>query len=178
MAMPCPSDVGPLFAGASPRRPTLAVEDTIRRLERVLGEGSPARGASVMISREAVVAALDHLVRLTDPTPRARISDPDTSHAAATRAAKCQGAHHRAILRALRMCGPGGGTARDIANRTGWHGSADDGVGPSRPLQRHEVGKRLKELERAGKIERTATVRDGYGVYRLVATTSQPGTEA
>jgi len=70
--------------------------------------------------------------------PRARPSDPPTSHAAAKRAAKTAGGHRDAIVEAL-AAGPAGQT--EIARRAG--------------LTVAQVSKRLKELRDGGRIERT-----------------------
>ena len=124
-------------------------------------------GTWCYVPESCVLAAIHHLERLSNVTPKSRAGNPDTSRKAAAKARRCQGQHHRAILRALRMCGQGGGTVLDIANRTGWHGSEADGPSPCRPLERHEIGKRMSELVRLGLVERTGEERDGFGIYRL-----------
>ena len=72
--------------------------------------------------------------------PRARSSDPITSHQAAASAKELAKEHHALILRMLR-CGPGG--ADDIAART------------CGKLSGHQVNKRLGELGKAGAIRLT-----------------------
>ena len=78
--------------------------------------------------------------------PRARASDPATSHAAAKRAASTAGGHREAIVDAL-VRGPAGQS--EIAKRTGLTVAA--------------VSKRLKELRDAGRIERCGECRSGTG---------------
>ena len=71
--------------------------------------------------------------------PLARRTDPDTSHAAAAQAHELQARHHRMILAALEQYGARG----------------KDGIAALTSLTGHAVGKRLAELERAGKIRTT-----------------------
>lgn len=68
--------------------------------------------------------------------PRARSTDPVTSHLAAAHAERFIGNHRDRILKALEHPG----TAYDIAERSG--------------LEYHAVQRRLKELERDGQAER------------------------
>lgn len=68
----------------------------------------------------------------------ARKTDPPTSHAAAALVNEFRGQQHAAIIEAL-AAGPAG--ASHIAERCG--------------LSPHQVGKRLKELEVAGRITLT-----------------------
>lgn len=83
----------------------------------------------------------------------ARASDPPTSHAAARRAVGAAGVHRDAIVAAL-AAGPGGQT--EIARRTGLTVAA--------------VSKRLCELRRAGRIERTGReVAAGETEYRITS---------
>jgi DNA-binding HxlR family transcriptional regulator len=85
--------------------------------------------------------------------PKARASDPATSHAAAKRAASIAGGHREAIVEAL-AGGPAGQT--EIARRAGLTVAA--------------VSKRLKELRDAGRIERTGReVAGGESEYRIAA---------
>jgi predicted Rossmann fold nucleotide-binding protein DprA/Smf involved in DNA uptake len=79
----------------------------------------------------------------------ARKSDPTTSHAAAARVKEFRSQQHAAILEAL-AAGPAG--ASRIAERCG--------------LNSHQVGKRLHELEAAGRIALTG---------RTVASASRRG---
>jgi predicted Rossmann fold nucleotide-binding protein DprA/Smf involved in DNA uptake len=79
----------------------------------------------------------------------ARKKDPPTSHAAAARVKEFRSQQHAAILNAL-AAGPAG--ASRIAERCG--------------LNPHQVGKRLKELEVAGRITLTG---------RTVASASRRG---
>jgi predicted ArsR family transcriptional regulator len=67
--------------------------------------------------------------------PLARRADPDTSHAAADRVAEFSGAHHNAILAALRI---GPATVYELAERTG--------------IAAHAIGKRMHELSKAGRV--------------------------
>ena len=73
-----------------------------------------------------------------DPKVLAKRNDPPTSHAAAARVKEFRSHQHAAILEAL-AAGPAG--ASRIAERCG--------------LDPHQVGKRLKELEVAGRITLT-----------------------
>ena len=83
------------------------------------------------------------------PLPRARASDPVTSHQAAASAKDLAKEHHALILRMLR-CGPGGADA--IAART------------CGKLSGHQVNKRLGEMQRAGIIRLTGeTVQSNSG---------------
>jgi predicted Rossmann fold nucleotide-binding protein DprA/Smf involved in DNA uptake len=70
--------------------------------------------------------------------PLFRRTDPVTSRLAAAEAKSFRGEHHRAILAAIHEA-PGGASA--IAERCG--------------LVAHQVGKRLHELAKAGRIEET-----------------------
>jgi len=81
--------------------------------------------------------------------PAARKTDPPTSHAAAAVIKEFTSEQHSAILKAL-AAGPAG--ASRIAERCG--------------LAPHQVGKRLKELEVAGRITLTG---------RTVASASRRG---
>lgn len=87
--------------------------------------------------------------------PRARASDPATSHAAAKRAASTAGGHREAIVEALAR-GPAGQS--EIAKRTGLTVAA--------------VSKRLKELRDACRIERCGECRSASGgreaMYRRI----------
>lgn len=151
----------PLFDPAAKAKrddPLPPVVDTLGRMRRALAKQAGTLFDIVTLPREVVQAAVDHLHRLTDPIPRARAGDPETSRAAARRAATTQGEQHATILRML--AAPG--TAREIAGRTQLVQSR-----PCKLLEAHEVGKRLAELVRAGVIERTPEVRDGMHVYRL-----------
>ena len=79
--------------------------------------------------------------------PRARATDPATSHAAA--ASMCGlplAEQHGRILFALQFGGPG--TVYDLAFRC---------IG----MPAHAIGKRLSELEAAGRIEPTGETREG-----------------
>ena len=119
-------------------------------------------GATVIVNRLMLEDAVAHLERLTDTTPKVRRGSPETSHAAARRVARAQGHQHRLILEVL--AAPG--TAREIAARTRLLATP---ANPAGTLSAHAVGKRLHELAKAGYIVRTPEVRDGMGVYRLVA---------
>ena len=68
------------------------------------------------------------------PLPLARRRDPQTSHAAASRAASVAPSHRNIILAALRDRGPL--TVYGIEAATG--------------IPAHKAGKRMKELERLG----------------------------
>lgn len=76
-------------------------------------------------------------VRVTPP--RARRSDPETSHAAAASAKELQADHHALIVAVLKRAGPLG----------------KDGVAARCGLTGHACGKRLSELERASLIALT-----------------------
>jgi len=83
-----------------------------------------------------------------EPRHLARTSDPATSHAAAAAARELQSQHHSEILAALQRFGPLG--ASGIASRC--------------CLDAHQVGKRLHELEKAGRIALTGeTVKSTAG---------------
>lgn len=75
---------------------------------------------------------------ITDP-PRARRTDPATSHAAAKSAKSLQHNHHGNILLVLYGCGPLG----------------VDGIAVRCGLTGHQVGKRMIELERLGLVAQT-----------------------
>lgn len=81
---------------------------------------------------------------LFDTKPRARRTDPSTSHEAAKRAEKFQRGHHKKILEYLESIAPYTATYVDIANAT--------------ELDRHAVARRLGELEKDGRI-----VKEGIG---------------
>jgi len=84
---------------------------------------------------------------MTFDKPLARRIDPPTSHAAAATVRTFSGEHHAAILAALAL-GPAG--ASGIAARCG--------------LLAHQIGKRIKELARAGQIVKTGrTVKSTSG---------------
>jgi hypothetical protein len=93
--------------------------------------------------------------------PRARASDPGTSHAAAHHSHAFSGSHATRILTAVRLiCGDGdGATAKDIAAVTG--------------LTVVQIDRRLPELERHGHVQVAGDenardlVRDGYRVWEL-----------
>lgn len=78
--------------------------------------------------------------------PRARASDPPTSHAAAARAKRSAVGHREAIVKAL-ASGPAGQS--EIARRTGLTVAA--------------VSKRLKELRETGRIERCGECQSDTG---------------
>lgn len=156
---PVTPPTAPLFDAPPPRALPRAVPQVLAELRHALRCGDPLHDR-IEVERVAVRDALAHLERLTDPTPRSRASNPDTSRAAAVRVAAAQGAQHRMILRML--VEPG--TAREIALRTAAAWWQPDAI----LLKDHQVGRRLIELERAGEIARTATVRDGMHVYARV----------
>lgn len=68
-------------------------------------------------------------------TPRARNTDPATSHAAAN-AVDFAGAHHKAIYEALLLAGPSG----------------KDRIADWANLDRSQVARRLKEMRRLGLV--------------------------
>ena len=76
--------------------------------------------------------------------PRSRRSDPKTSKAAASRAAKIAPSQRNIIADALRE---GPATVRELERRTG--------------LMAHAIGKRMIELERLGLAAPTGVERDG-----------------
>lgn len=78
-----------------------------------------------------------------DDMPRARASDPVTSKAAARQATGLAGEHQRIILDVMR-CG-NDWTADEVAIHC--------------DLDRHQIGWRLGELERAGKVRRSGQTR-------------------
>jgi len=73
----------------------------------------------------------------------ARTDDPATSKAAAKSCKELRSEHHRLILEALSEVGDA--NADEIADVCGLH--------------RHQVGRRLNELERAGYVRLTGTTR-------------------
>ena len=75
---------------------------------------------------------------ITDP-PRARRTDPATSHQAAAKAKDLQAGHHGNILGVLHRFGPLG----------------VDGIAARCGLTGHQVGKRMIELERFGAVVQT-----------------------
>jgi predicted transcriptional regulator len=86
---------------------------------------------------------------LLDSTPRARRTDPITSHEAAAKAAKFAGGHAARILEALQQHGPQ--SAHDLSQRTG--------------LSVVQVDRRLPELKASGRAAPTGAVRDGFRVW-------------
>lgn len=82
----------------------------------------------------------DVISRVAD-LPLFRATNPATSRAAAADAKKFAGEHHRQILEAL-AAGPAG--ASGIAERCG--------------MVAHQIGKRLHELAKAGRIVETGRV--------------------
>ena len=80
---------------------------------------------------------------LLDDGPRARQSDPWTSHAAAHRAAEFAGTHTDIILACLMRHGPQ--TIDEIAKRT--------------PLNSVQIARRLSECDRRGLAEPTGLCR-------------------
>jgi predicted ArsR family transcriptional regulator len=80
---------------------------------------------------------------LWDARTKARTTDPATSHAAARAAAGTAADHHRTILDVMR-CG------------TDW--TADE-IALHCHLDRHQIGRRLGELERAGKVRKSGATR-------------------
>jgi predicted ArsR family transcriptional regulator len=83
----------------------------------------------------------DNYVPALDTLPLFRRTDPVTSKAAAADAKTFRGEHHAAILEALSH-GPAG--ASGIAARCG--------LGP------HQIGKRLHELAKCGRISETGNI--------------------
>jgi predicted ArsR family transcriptional regulator len=76
---------------------------------------------------------------LLDMPPRARRTDPPTSHAAAAQSAALAARHHALIVDCLKCYGP--------------HGK--DGIAARTRLDGVAVCRRLGELERAGLIQQT-----------------------
>jgi hypothetical protein len=83
----------------------------------------------------------DYYAETLDTLPLFRRTDPVTSKAAAADAKTFRGEHHAAILEALSQ-GPAG--ASGIAARCG--------LGP------HQIGKRLHELAKCGRIAETGRI--------------------
>lgn len=81
--------------------------------------------------------------------PRARRKDPDTSHAAARKAALFQGSHHKLILDALAVAP---GNIYELGRRTG--------------LGHVAVARRLPELDALKLAEPTEEKREGCRVWR------------
>ena len=79
---------------------------------------------------------------LFDPAAKAKRDDPLTSFQAAVRARGLAAEHQRAILEAL-ATGPG--TAEELASRAG--------------LRKEQVGRRLGELARHGRVRWTGATR-------------------
>lgn len=75
--------------------------------------------------------------------PRARTTDPETSHAAAASSRGLAGEHRRKILAV--MAKGGDWTADEIAERC--------------DLNRHQIGRRLGELERSGAVQKSINTR-------------------
>lgn len=92
------------------------------------------------------------LVLRAPSAPRARRTDPSTSHAAAKKAEKFATGHFALIRNTLKDHGPG--TYKEIAGRCG--------------LERHAVGRRLKDMREAGLIRATDAERDGCTVMEAV----------
>ena len=87
---------------------------------------------------------------LFSPMPRARKSDPATSHVAAQKAAGSANAHRQRIVAALRA--KPGMTYREIAEATG--------------LEPVAVGRRLIECERMNMARPGKDVRQGLRIMR------------
>ena len=83
----------------------------------------------------------DYYRDMLDTLPLFRRTDPATSKAAAADAKTFRGEHHAAILKALSQ-GPAG--ASGIAARCG--------------LVPHQIGKRLHELAKCGRISETGNI--------------------
>ena len=81
--------------------------------------------------------------------PLARRRDPQTSKAAATRAASVAPSHRNIILAAI---AESPATVKEVAERTG--------------LTQYAVSKRLPELERMGLIAQTGVEREGCREFR------------
>lgn len=78
-----------------------------------------------------------------DPRKLARCNDPSTSHEAANRSENLSAEHYKIILEVM---GEGGDwTADEVSTQC--------------DLDRHQIGRRLGELERAGIIRRTIKTR-------------------
>ena len=75
---------------------------------------------------------------LFNPVAKARRTDPVTSHMAAREATILAETHHRAIMDYLEGISPMSASYEDISRATG--------------IEKHGVGRRLKELVMAGKI--------------------------
>lgn len=112
--------------------------------------------------RRLNVAMLEAAKRPNIIPPRARATDPETSHEAAAAVADFEADHHAMILDALRI-GPAGATA--IASRCG--------------LGRDQVGKRMVELERGGVVVVDGTEPNANGRnerrYRLQSRSASHG---
>lgn len=85
--------------------------------------------------------------------PRARRRDPITSHQAAEKAAKFANGHRERILEVMDFSGQSM-TAEEIAYRTS--------------LTVVQIDRRLPEMERAGLIEQTGQIVNGFRCWRLV----------
>lgn len=72
--------------------------------------------------------------------PRARKSDPETSHVAAARAGTLASKHHRLIVAYLKSIWPNGAICDEIA----------DGLGGD--LTSHQISRRMKELAVANEV--------------------------
>ena len=79
---------------------------------------------------------------LLDDLPKARHTDPTTSHEAASKATPLSSRHRRIALAALRDAGVWGLTDFELAAATG--------------IQQTSIGVRRKELVRAGYVEATS----------------------
>lgn len=77
---------------------------------------------------------------LFDPIKKARRTDPITSHMAAREAEPLASADQTAILNFLEGVSPMAASCEDIGGAIG--------------RGKHEVGRRMKELETAGRVER------------------------
>ena len=75
----------------------------------------------------------------THPFPRARSTDPSTSHNAADQASEIALRHYKQILTCLRRCGALG----------------KDGIALHSGLESNQVARRMSELNRLGLVELT-----------------------
>lgn len=84
--------------------------------------------------------------------PRARRSDPETSHLAAARVDDLARQQAAAVLVAVKMWPDK--TSLELAGNIEWAAGRGRWTGPV--LDRHDIARRLPELERAGLVRRGA----------------------
>jgi hypothetical protein len=118
-----------------------AVDDVMLRTEEVRRRRCKCKWFRLALGQEEA------------PPPRARTTDPETSHEAAARVAPHVAQLDNQVHASLSEV-PGGMTTRELADRSG--------------IERVSVSPRMKPMEIAGRVERTSERRDGGIVWRAL----------